>query len=265
MQPVRPPTENFENRVVTAVSVLVASRGREALLPGCLASLLRQTLIDRAEILVIHGPGGGDGDVARAFAPGAPIRCIPAPRPGLCVAWNAGIARARGRYLTTLNSDDRLRADALAVMAGALDARPDVCLVYGDSLVTDRPDETFEQSSSAGRRLCWPEYSHRALLARCICGPHPMWRRDVHASVGLFDETFESEGDYEFWLRLAERERMLHLPEPLGLYYDNPDGLSRVSPGRTTRERVRIVHRYLHRYRDIARAQGWHPARTPSC
>ena len=240
---------------MTTVSVLVATRGREALLPGCLASLLRQSIVEEIEILVVHGPGGRDLDAVRPFLPSPAIRCLPAPRPGLYAAWNTGIVEASGRYLATLNSDDRLRADALAVMAGALDAHPEVCLVYGDSLVTDRPDETFERSSG-GRRLSWPEYSHRALLARCICGPHPMWRREVHARVGLFDETFESEGDYEFWLRLAERERMLHVPEALGLYYENPDGLSRAAPARTLRERVRIVQRYLHRYRELVRAHG---------
>jgi len=257
--------ETFVDDVVIMVTVLVATRGRESLLPGCLASLLRQTMLDRTEILVIHGPGGRDLEAVRSLEPCPAIRCIPAPRPGLYVAWNAGIDQARGRYLTTLNSDDRLRLDALAVMADALDAHPDVCLVYGDSLVTDRPDETFEHSSSNGRRLCWPEYSHRALLERCICGPHPMWRRAVHARAGAFDETFQSEGDYEFWLRLAERERMLHLPEPLGLYYENPAGLSRVSPERAMRERVRIVQRYLHRYRDIVRTERWPPSRTPCC
>jgi glycosyltransferase involved in cell wall biosynthesis len=250
---------------VITVSVLVATRRRESLIPGCLTSLLRQTLVHRTEILVIHGPGGQDLEAIRAFLPSATIRCIPSPRPGLYVAWNIGIREARGQYLTTLNTDDRLRADALAVMAGALDVHPDVCLVYGDSLLTDRPDETFEHNSSNGRRLSWPDYNHRALLARCIFGPHPMWRRAAHASAGLFDETFESAGDYEFWLRLAERERMLHLPEPLGLYYENPAGLSRASPERSMRERVRIVQRYLHRYRDIVRTQGWAPSRTPSC
>jgi glycosyltransferase involved in cell wall biosynthesis len=259
-----PRAEPFEDVVIT-VTVLVATRGRESLLPGCLASLLRQTLIDRTEILVIHGPGGRDLEALREFQPCPMIRCIPSPRPGLYVAWNVGVGEARGRYLTTLNTDDRLRADALAIMARALDARPDVALVYGDSLVTDRPDETFEHNSSNGRRLAWPEYSLPALLARCIVGPHPMWRREAHASVGLFDETFEVAGDYEFWLRLAERERMLHLPEPLGLYYDNAEGLSRASPERARRERTRIVRRYLHRYRDLVRAQGWPPSRTRSC
>ena len=246
------------------VSVLVATRGRESLLPGCLASLLGQTLIAETEILVIHGPGGRDLEAVGALESSARIRCIPSPRPGLYAAWNRGIEAARGRYLATLNSDDRLRADALAVMATALDANPDVSLVYGDSLVTDTPDETFEGTTS-DRRLRWPDYSHRALLAGCICGPHPMWRREAHAHVGLFDETFESAGDYEFWLRLAERARMLHVPEPLGLYYENPDGLSRRSVGRSLRERVRIVERYLHRYRDLVRSEGWAPSRTRSC
>jgi len=241
--------------MVTTVSVLVATRGREALLPGCLRSLLAQTLIEETEILVIHGPGGRDLEAAEPFLSSGRIRCVPSPRAGLYLAWNTGVGVASGRYLTNLNSDDRLRADALEVMARALDAHPEVCLVYGDSLVTRRPDETFEKNSGGGRRLAWPEYTPEALLERCICGPHPMWRREVHSRLGLFDESFASAGDYEMWLRIAEVAPMLHLPEPLGLYYDNPEGLSRPSRG-TRRERLSIVQRYLHRYRDVMRARS---------
>jgi glycosyltransferase involved in cell wall biosynthesis len=248
---------------VTTVSVLVASKDREALLPGCLRSLLAQTLIGETEILVIHGPGGKDAEAAAPFMSSGRIRLVASTRPGLYAAWNAGIGEATGRFVANLNSDDRLRPDALEVMARELDAHPEAALVYGDSLVTRRPDETFEESSSGGERLSFPDYSHEALLARCICGPHPMWRRGLHERIGLFDESFVFAGDYEFWMRIAEVAPMRHIPDALGLYYDNPDGLSRVAPGKT-RERVRIVQRYLHCYRDVVRAKGGLPSRTPS-
>jgi glycosyltransferase involved in cell wall biosynthesis len=235
------------------VTVLVASRCRETLLPGCLASLLSQTL-QPIEILLIHGPGGNDREAAAPFLGDPRLRCLPSPRPGLYAAWNTGIAQARGRYLANLNSDDRLRPDALERMAAALDAHPDVCLVYADSLVTTRPGETFQHNSSGGRQLVMPDFTTHSLLAGCHCGPHPMWRRSVHTWAGEFDESFMSAGDYEFWLRLAERAPMLHLPEPLGLYFDNPQGLSRADQARARAERVRAMKGVLHRYRDIVRA-----------
>ena len=48
-----PRAEISEDDVVITVTVLVATRERESLLPGCLASLLRQTMVHRTEILVI--------------------------------------------------------------------------------------------------------------------------------------------------------------------------------------------------------------------
>ena len=236
-----------------AVTALLASLNREDLLPGCLESLLAQTL-QPIEILVIYGPGGNDWEAAAAYRTDPRIRGVASPRPGLYAAWNAGIQESRGRYLCNVNSDDRLRPDALEMMAAALDAHPEVCLVYGDSLVTTEPYETFAHNSSGGRRLAPPPYSHPALLAGCLCGPHPMWRRSVHAWAGAFDESFVSAADYEFWLRLAERSPMLYLAEPLGLYFDNPQGLSRADPLRARAERVRVMKRHLHRYRDLMQA-----------
>jgi hypothetical protein len=125
-----------------------------------------------------------------------------------------------------LNADDRLRGDAIEILMRALHEHPDVGLVYGDSLVTAVANESFAHNSSGGRRFHWPAYTHTRLLLQCICGPHPLWRRRLHDEVGFFDESLQIAGDYEMWLRIAARHPLLRVDEPLGLYYDNPRGLS---------------------------------------
>jgi len=45
-----------------------------------------------------------------------------------------------------------------------------------------------------------------------------MWKKSLHEKYGYFDDKFKSAGDYEFWLRISDTERFLHLPELLGLY-----------------------------------------------
>ena len=78
-------------------------------------------------------------------------------------------------------------------------------------------------------------------------GPQPMWRKSVHNRHGYFDDSLESAGDWEFWLRLAGTETFLHIDEILGLYLKSPNGVEHRDLELSKRE-ARIVHeRYLHR------------------
>jgi len=119
-----------------------------------------------------------------------------------------------------------------------------VAVVYGDSLWTQRPYQSFAAHSAEGT-LTWPAYQHKRLLRGCLCGPHPMWRRRLHDELGLFDESLVVAGDYEFWLRVAERYPLLHLEEVVGLYYRNPSGLQQTNPGLHRRERLLLMRKYL--------------------
>lgn len=212
------------------VSVLVAVRNAEGFLPGCLDSLVAQSVAADLEVLVIESaPRGGEAEIVAAYQrrfPEARLRSVVAPRQGLYAAWNAGLRHATADLVMNLNADDRLRSDAIEILMTALREHPEIALVYGDSFITKVANESFERNSSRGRRFHWPAYTHKRLLLGCICGPHPLWRRRVHDEVGFFDESFQITGDYEMWLRIAARHPLLRVDEPLGLYYANPDGLS---------------------------------------
>lgn len=231
---------------VPRISVLVAVREAGDLLAGCLECLLDQTALDELEILVLDG---GDTRVDRRTVERftgrhQTLRYLGAGT-GLYAAWNLGIRAARGTYLANLNADDRLRNDALKLLADALDREPEVALVYGDSLVTDRPDETYASNSSGGRRLELPCFSSLELLKRDICGPHPMWRRSVHDTVGFFDESFRTSGDWDMWLRIARRYRIRRFDDTLGLFYRNTNGLSASDPLRRQEEDRLVKRRHI--------------------
>jgi len=228
------------------ISVLVATRDREKLIRGCLESLAQQTLLKQIEILVIDGDSKeNEKAVVSEFLKRFPqIRYLSTKKLGLYHAWNLGIQAARGTYLTNLNTDDRLKKDALEILAQALDDRPEIAVVYADSLVTDMPDETFENNSSRKRCLRWPDYSHKELLIQCLCGPHPMWRKKLHDEFGYFDENLKIAGDYDFWLNVAEKYKFYHLQKTLGLYYENTKGLllSDLDRAQEETQRVKLKH-----------------------
>ena len=210
------------------VSVLVSAHESEAFMQECLEDLEGQTIADQLEIIVVDAASPQDeGRIVKAFQKRyRNIDYIRTPtRIGVYAAWNLAVRRARGRYITPFSTNDRLRADAYEILSKNLDEYPEVSLVYGDTYVTDLPHQTFEQHRRTG--VCkWPDYSYEYLLAHCAIGPHPMWRRTLHDTVGLFDESYIALGDQDFWIRVGAQHHMLHIPMVTGLYWRSPDGLS---------------------------------------
>lgn len=226
-----PPEPPGGYRVTAIVSAFKSTR----FLRGCLEDLVAQTLHARGalEIVVVNtGSPEDEGRIVHEFqARHGHVRYLTTDDPrSLYAAWNLGIGAARGACLTNANTDDRHRADALEVMADALDRRPDVALVYADQLYTAVENETFASTRSRRRRV-WAPYSYATLRSHCMIGPQPMWRRALHERYGGFDERFVSAGDWEFWLRIgAAGERFLKVDDVLGLYYENPQGLELSRP-----------------------------------
>jgi glycosyltransferase involved in cell wall biosynthesis len=243
------------------VTAIVSAYKSERFMRACLTDLVGQTLHARGEleILVVDtGSPERDGEIVREFQERHDhIRYLRTDdRRTLYAAWNLGIDAARGRYLTNANTDDGHRLDALEVMADALDRRPDVALVYADQIYTPVANDTFATTRSRKRRL-WPPYSYATLRSHCMVGCQPMWRREVHDRYGPFDPSFASAGDWEFWLRIGEREQFLKVDDVLGLYYENPAGLE--NSHARSREEAEAVRRKYGITRSEARCSGFVP------
>ena len=229
------------------ISAIISCYNSARFLPGCIEDLLCQTMADRTEILVVDsGSSQNEMDIVQNFQKRFDnIQYLRTKqREPLYTAWNHGIRVAKGKYITSANTDDRHRKDAFERMAAVLDARPDVALVYADVLKTRTANETFERCTPTGR-FRWHDWDRMRLLTDgCFIGPQPMWRRSIHAIYGYFDEQLVSSGDYEFWLRMSQTLDFYHIPEPLGLYLDSPTGIEHRERERKGREDVRIFQDY---------------------
>jgi hypothetical protein len=170
-------------------------------------------------------------------------------RIGIYEAWNIAVENTSAPYLTNMNADDLRRHDSLALQAEALDSHSWVDVVYQDFYYTMERTLSWDFIEAMGFKSELPHVTLSGMLAG-VNGPHnaPMWRRELHEELGLFDESFESAGDFEFWLRcLIAGKQFFKLNDPHVAYFVNPLGLSTRPGGVGVREVIRILDLYADR------------------
>lgn len=244
---------------MSIVSVIVSTYNAERFLRGCLDDLLMQTLIP--EIIVVNA--GSKQDEARVLREylerGVTLKIITSLREPLYASWNRAVRLATGDYVTPANTDDRHAPEALERLAAELDAHPEVGLVYADCWVTDTENAVFDGEYHVSKEppysngsLIWPDFDPSLLLNYCYIGPQFMYRRALHETFGLFDESYLLAGDYEFALRLAAGGvQFRHVPQILGLFYRG--GMSIANPAHSAVESYRAVLHWRQRITELER------------
>lgn len=150
--------------------------------------------------------------------------------PGIYGAWNRGIEMAQGEYVTNANLDDKRHPQQIDKLTRILDLNPSRDLIYAYSAMSTVKNESFEEliNRTGGHVKAYPttEFSKENMI-KCLPGCQPIWRKSMHNEAGMFDEDYKYAGDWEMWLRAVRNgSKFMFIPEVLGLYYDNPEGLS---------------------------------------
>lgn len=214
------------------VSCMVSTYASAEFFKECLEDLERQTIFQEMEIIVIDACSPeGELEIAKPFLEKHDnIRYYRTPeRIGIYPAWTFGSILAQAPYIIPFSANDRLLPEAFEILAETLDQNPVSELAYGDSYLTDKPHQEIGSHSPAafnGGYLRWPEITFGWLLVNCGVGPHPMWRKNVHESIGYFDRRYKATGDQDFFLRVARRGGLIHLPRFTGMAWLTDDSLS---------------------------------------
>ena len=99
------------------VSIIIPCYNSAAFLRACMDSVLAQTMEDFEAILIDDGSKDETLAVARAYAvKDARVRVLAQENRGVAAARNLGLEQARGEWVTFVDSDDLLPADALHTM-----------------------------------------------------------------------------------------------------------------------------------------------------
>jgi glycosyltransferase involved in cell wall biosynthesis len=193
------------------LSILVATWNCAALLRGFLASLVAQSWSDWELLLLDNASTDGTAELVEEFRRSLPrpgrLHWSSQPDRGIYDAWNRGLERARGTYLSFIGADDTfLGPDSLARIAA-------LSCVEAD-LITARnayhaPDGRFLRHWGSGWQ--W----RRMRQSMNIAHPGMLVRRELFERVGRFDAGFRICGDYEWFLRLPGDLRTVHSSDPI--------------------------------------------------
>ncbi|WP_026841186.1 tetratricopeptide repeat protein [Citrifermentans bremense] len=200
------------------LSAILITSNRESHLRECLSELMQQSISNRMEVIVVdQGSEQCEWAVVadlQKIHPNLISLKLPAAAGGKGVEMALRIAS--GKYATLLEATDRLKRDAYELLTAALEGNPTAMLAYGDTCFTAIPHESFASHTSYGK-VIWPDYTSQQLAQLSEVAPHPVWRRELHDSVGFLPQGYPNHGTREFMLKVVERFRILHLEEFTGL------------------------------------------------
>lgn len=183
-------------------SIVIPCHNSQAYLAEAIESALRQSY-PALEIIVVDN---GSTDRSPVIAQQFPVRYLRLERPGLTPARNAGIDASRGRYVAFLDSDDRLRPDAIACGVRLLEQRPECAMAIGDHIFIDGAGEWIGDSRKRSLTEEADGNIYELLLKSNFIEmiSSVLFRREVFSRVGGFDPTLRAAEDYDLYLRVAK-------------------------------------------------------------
>jgi len=129
---------------------------------------------------------------------------------GIVSALNAGLARARGKYIARMDADDIAAPSRFSRQVERLDRDADLFLVGSWAKVINTKNQTIGQM-----RLPTHDESIRAcmLLGNQFIHSTVMFRQRVIDLVGPYKNHFPHDAeDYDLWLRIVERFKTANIP-----------------------------------------------------
>lgn len=255
-QTTMPPRPSAQSRPL--VSVIIPTYNRAALCSRAVRSVLAQTYEPIEVIVVDDGSTDGTADAITSEF-GDSVILLRQGNSGVSAARNAGMARARGRYMALLDSDDLWEPHKLTQQVDWLQTHPDFGMVLCNLAVRDL------DGSDAGiidRRPRLPRDGE--ILGDVVRNPSlvpstVLIRREVYEQLGGFDPGLRTAEDLDFHMRVAARFKIGLLPAALAIITKgDEEGLSELPC--TTSDHVHVVSRFVRNNKGLIAAEDAHMA-----
>jgi len=184
------------------VSIIIPVHNSEKYLEECIESALNQIYPDIEIIAVDDGSTDNSLEILKKYS--NKIKIITMKHCSLPVALNQGLKIAKGEWIKRLDSDDVLYSDAVEnlVSVGKNIEDKKKTMLYGHY-------DVINSSGKILRKNIEPDYNNLEifdfnviLLDHFIASPNAsLIHKSTINEYGIYDESIETEEDYELWFR----------------------------------------------------------------
>lgn len=147
---------------------------------------------------------------------------------------NLMIREIKGEYYKPCAGDDVLINDAIQLLYEELQQHEDCLSVYGNMIYVPNgfrygdkinEDNTYYKNRATGIE---PKNVFYRLVIEdnLFAAPSQMMRTEAFRKCGVYDESIKVE-DYEYWIRLSQKGRILYLNKPVILYRQTEGAMTR--------------------------------------
>lgn len=130
---------------------------------------------------------------------------------------NVGFDVATGDYYTWTSDDNMYKPNAFEVMINVFQNNPDAVMVYADFTDIDSNGNIIGQY-----KLKEPQH----IVSENVCGACFLYTAEVAKEVGKYDANLFLAEDYDYWIRINEQGRIIHITDDLYLYRRHAKSLS---------------------------------------
>jgi len=210
----------YHNMEKLEVSIIVPVYNKGIKMFRCIESILKQTKKNYELILVNDGSTDESGKICDDYAKEyASVKVIHQLNQGVSAARNAGLAVAKGKFITFIDADDFVSPDYLETLilrnedlaiAGTAYTDPEGHVTSAVRL----PNENIEESVTPQNLVKW--FDKGFLYSACTC----MFRKSVIDSLKLkFDESYTRGEDTVFIIEYAEKCETIRFACKVIYYY----------------------------------------------
>jgi glycosyltransferase involved in cell wall biosynthesis len=198
------------------ISVIIPTYNRASFLGEAIQSVLNQDYFVRKGIssfdfLVIDdGSTDNTKEIVKSF--GNKMKYHIQEHKGVSAARNLGLDLAQGDYIAFLDSDDLWKKEKISIQMSYMNAFPKTMVCYTEEIWMRR--RVFVNPKKKHRK--YSGWIFDRVLPLCLISlSSALFRSEVFAEIGKFDEELPACEDYDFGIRLALKYPVYFLPKPL--------------------------------------------------
>lgn len=227
-------------------SVITSIYNGEKFLDGFLQNAISQTFINNVEILLLNAQSTDRSEeiIKKYKHPNLKYTKLD-KKYSIYETWNIGIELSKSPILSNWNIDDRKKDNSIETQTVYMENNQGCDICYGYVAWSFVENETFNQNTLSEIYPCF-DVSLKTMIENN--SPHcmPFWRKSLHDKFGLFDASYPTAADFEFWMKcLYNGSRFDKIYDIVGSYYYNPSGLSTNSRSSNITEGSDIKQKYI--------------------